>query len=77
MTSVEPARRASLLPGSTCRTAAQYTALRAVISLGKERNQHRRVAVSLRKLFRGENWLRTHTLEGAMLSTDQSGRNET
>src|ERR1700722_11954019 len=45
--------------------------------LGKERNQHRQVAVSFRKLFRGQNWLRTHTLEGAMLSTDRSGRNQT
>jgi hypothetical protein len=44
---------------------------------GIERNQHRQVAVSLRKLFRGQNWLRTHTLEGAMLSTDRSGRNQT
>lgn len=44
---------------------------------GHERDRHRQVAVSLRKLFRGQNWLRTHTLEGAMLSTDRSGRNET
>jgi hypothetical protein len=43
---------------------------------GHERNQHLRVAVSLRALFKGEKWLRTHTLEGAMLSTDRSGRNE-
>ena len=41
---------------------------------GKERNQHRQVAVSLRTLFRGQKWLRTHTLEGAILSTDRSGR---
>jgi len=44
---------------------------------GKERNQHRQVAVSLRTLFRGQKWLRAHTLEGAILSTDRSGRNET
>jgi hypothetical protein len=44
---------------------------------GNERNQHRQVAVSLRGLFRGQKWLRTHTLEGGMLSTDRSGRNET
>jgi hypothetical protein len=44
---------------------------------GKERNQHRQVAVALCKLFRGHDWLRTHTLEGALLSTNQSGRNET
>jgi hypothetical protein len=41
-----------------------------------ESNQHRQLAVSLRTLFRNQNWLRTHTLEGAMLSTDRSSRNE-
>ena len=41
---------------------------------GNERNQHRQVAVSLRTLFRGQKWLRTHTLEGVVLSTDRSGR---
>jgi hypothetical protein len=43
---------------------------------GNERNQHRQLAVSLRTLFGNQKWLRTHTLEGAMLSTDRSGRNE-
>src|SRR6202171_5331717 len=43
---------------------------------GDERNQHLQVAVALRALFKGEKWRRTHTLEGAMLSTDRSGRNE-
>jgi hypothetical protein len=43
---------------------------------GDERNQHLQVAVSLRALFKGEKWRRTHVLEGAMLSTDRSGRNE-
>lgn len=43
---------------------------------GNERNQHRQLAVSLRTLFRNQKWLRTHTLEGAMLSNDRSGRNE-
>jgi hypothetical protein len=43
---------------------------------GNERNQHRQLAVSLRTLFRNRKWLRTHTLEGAMPSTDRSGRNE-
>jgi hypothetical protein len=36
---------------------------------GNERNQHRQVAVSLRGLFRGQKWPRTHTPEGAMLSS--------
>jgi hypothetical protein len=31
---------------------------------GNERNQHRQLAVSLRRLFKDEKWLRTHTLEG-------------
>jgi hypothetical protein len=35
---------------------------------GSERNRHRQVAVSLRGLFRGQKWLRTHTREGALLS---------
>jgi hypothetical protein len=37
---------------------------------GNERNQnqHRQLAVSLRTPFRNQKWLRTHTLEGAMLS---------
>jgi hypothetical protein len=43
---------------------------------GHECNQHLQVAVSLRALFKGEKWQRDHTLEGAMLSTDRSGRNE-
>jgi hypothetical protein len=43
---------------------------------GNERNQHRQVAAGLRTLFKGEKWRRTHTLEGAMLSADRSGRNE-
>jgi hypothetical protein len=41
-----------------------------------ESNQHRQLAVPLRTLFRNQKWLRTHTLEGAMLSTDLFGRNE-
>jgi hypothetical protein len=31
---------------------------------GNERNRHRRLAASLRVLFRGENWLRIHTTQG-------------
>jgi hypothetical protein len=38
---------------------------------GNERNRHRQVAVSLRSLFRGQKWLRTHTREGALLSSDR------
>ncbi len=44
---------------------------------GSERNQHRQVAVSLRKLFRGKKWLRAHTCEGALLSSNHPDRNET
>jgi hypothetical protein len=44
---------------------------------GNERNQHLQVAVSLRALFRRKKWLRAHTREGTILSTDRSGRNET
>jgi hypothetical protein len=35
---------------------------------GNERNRHRRVAVSLRTLFRGKKWLRAHTHEGTLAS---------
>jgi hypothetical protein len=35
---------------------------------GNERNRHRQLAVSLRTLFRGEKWLRAHTLEGILAS---------
>jgi hypothetical protein len=44
---------------------------------GNEHNQHRQVAVSLRTLFRGQRWLRTHTREGALLSSGRRDRNET
>ena len=54
---------------------AMGCAMRADISSGT-RTQSAQVAVSLRALFKGEKWLRTHTLEGAMLSIDRSGRNE-
>lgn len=32
-------------------------------SPGPERNQHRQIAVSLRRLFRSKAWLATHTIE--------------
>lgn len=44
---------------------------------GDERNRHRLVAVSLRTLFRRQNWLRSHTVEGAISAIEQAGRNET
>jgi hypothetical protein len=31
---------------------------------GAERNQHRQIALSLRRLFRNRKWLDTHTLDG-------------
>jgi hypothetical protein len=31
---------------------------------GPERNQHRQVASSLRRLFRDKKWLATHTVDG-------------
>ena len=31
---------------------------------GGERNQHRKVALSLRSLFRNKAWLESHTLDG-------------
>ena len=31
---------------------------------GAERNQHRQIALSLRRLFRNEIWLKAHTLDG-------------
>jgi hypothetical protein len=31
---------------------------------GAERNQHRQIALSLRRLFRNETWLKAHTLDG-------------
>jgi hypothetical protein len=34
------------------------------VPAGDERNKHRRVAVSLRILFRGEKWLQAHTRKG-------------
>ena len=36
---------------------------------GNERNQHRQVAVSLRTLFKDENWLRTHTRRQSLKAT--------
>jgi hypothetical protein len=30
--------------------------------VGSERNQHRQIALSLRRLFKNNNWLATHTL---------------
>ena len=44
---------------------------------GNERNRHRQIAVSLRGLFRGQKWLRTHTREGALPSLGPSDRNDT
>ena len=43
---------------------------------GNERNQHLQVAVSLRALFRDKKWLRAHSRDGAILSTDRYGRHE-
>jgi hypothetical protein len=34
---------------------------------GDERNRHRRVATSLRVLFKDEKWLHAHTLEGTLV----------
>jgi hypothetical protein len=31
---------------------------------GGERNQHRQIALSLRRLFRNKTWLESHTLDG-------------
>ncbi len=31
---------------------------------GPERNQHRQIALSLRRLFRNQQWLDAHTLDG-------------
>jgi hypothetical protein len=31
---------------------------------GGERNQHRQIALSLRRLFRNKTWLKSHTLDG-------------
>jgi hypothetical protein len=39
---------------------------------GSERNRHRQIADSLRSLFRGEKWLRAHTREGALPSSNWS-----
>jgi hypothetical protein len=44
---------------------------------GCERNLHRQVAVSLRNLFRGKKWLKAHTREGALLSSNRPDRNHT
>jgi hypothetical protein len=38
------------------------------IPAGDERNKHRRVASSLRDLFKGKKWLQAHTLEGLTVS---------
>jgi len=32
---------------------------------GPERNQHRQIALSVRKLFRSEKWLNQHMIDGA------------
>jgi hypothetical protein len=32
---------------------------------GPQRNQHRQAALSLRRLFRNNDWLDAHTIEGA------------
>ena len=76
MTSVEPLVERLYTLGEL--TELRRNTLRYARSFppGDERNQHRQLAVSLRTLFKGEKWRRTHTLEGAMLSTDRSGRNE-
>ncbi len=44
---------------------------------GNERNRHRQIAASLRMLFRGQNWLRIYTREGALLSSDRPDWNDT
>ena len=31
---------------------------------GSERNQHRQIALSLRRLLKNKNWLNAHTLDG-------------
>jgi hypothetical protein len=31
---------------------------------GGERNQHRQIALSLRRLYRNKTWLESHTLDG-------------
>jgi hypothetical protein len=31
---------------------------------GTERDEHRQIALSLRRLFRNETWLKAHTLDG-------------
>lgn len=31
---------------------------------GAQRNQHRQIALSLRRLFRNKTWLESHTLDG-------------
>jgi hypothetical protein len=33
---------------------------------GRERNQHRQIAVSLRRLARNQNWLNAHTVQAAV-----------
>jgi len=38
---------------------------------GAERNQRRRIALSLRSLFKNKDWLDAHTWEGATLLTDR------
>jgi hypothetical protein len=73
MTSVEPARRAYYCLEELVELRRNTLRYARAFPLGNERNQHRQVAVSLRKLFRGQNWLRTHTLEGAMLLIDLVG----
>jgi hypothetical protein len=32
---------------------------------GPERNQHRQIALSVRRLFKNEKWLNQHTINGA------------
>jgi hypothetical protein len=44
---------------------------------GSERNRHRQVALSLRSLFKGKKWLRAHTREGALPSSNRPDRNQT
>ncbi len=36
---------------------------------GFERNQHRQIALSLRRLFKDRKWLDAHTLEGSRMNS--------
>jgi hypothetical protein len=54
-------------------TMAELYEMRRVIIMhsrtippGAERNQHRQIATSIRRLFRNKAWLATHTVDGLL-----------